>query len=414
MRKHMIMFKGGVETQEYFSIQLAKTFEKEGFIIYWFDLITCAYSYEMLKRYYERYSGDEFVAFTFNFNGIAGEEGLYPEAADTECFWDANNIQVFNMVVDHPLYYHKYLEIRPKRYIQISIDKNHIKYMRRFFPKINEGINDDDVFIPLGGTGINVDNEIIANKKYFAIQERPIDVIFTGNYTPPERFDRYLADMDKYSAAYYKELVEETIKAPCSLFEELNENKLKKELSEEVADNELKLMQPNLMYVDLSVRFHFRARVIAALADRGIKVHTFGAGWDLLKCRHPENIIQAGSVDSRCCLDKIFQSKISVNVMPWFKNGAHDRIFNSMLNGAVCVSDDSLYLRQIFEDNVDICFYSLENVDEVAEKVSMLLGDTDKMQSMADKAYEKCISSHTWDVRAGQILNLIKKCRYSC
>ena len=104
---------------------------------------------------------------------------------------------------------------------------------------------------------------------------------------------------------------------------------------------------PNLMFVDLSIRFYFRAEVIARLADSGIKVHTFGAGWDMLECRHPENIITAGNVSSQECLDMISRSKISVNVMPWFKQGAHDRVFNSMLNGCrLCYG-----YKRISEDN---------------------------------------------------------------
>ena len=48
---------------------------------------------------------------------------------------------------------------------------------------------------------------------------------------------------------------------------------------------------PNAMFADLSVRFYYRAKVIATLADAGVKIHTFGAGWDMLECKHPENII---------------------------------------------------------------------------------------------------------------------------
>lgn len=39
-------------------------------------------------------------------------------------------------------------------------------------------------------------------------------------------------------------------------------------------------------------------------------------------------------------------AKVSLNVMPWFKDGAHDRVFNSILNGAVCVTDPSRYLEE--------------------------------------------------------------------
>lgn len=38
-KKYIIMFKGGVETLEYFSMEIARTFEEEGYVIYWYNLI---------------------------------------------------------------------------------------------------------------------------------------------------------------------------------------------------------------------------------------------------------------------------------------------------------------------------------------------------------------------------------------
>lgn len=46
--------------------------------------------------------------------------------------------------------------------------------------------------------------------------------------------------------------------------------------------------------------------------------------------------------------------------MPWFKQGAHDRVFNSMLNGAVCVTDTSGYLKDNFIDGENIIFIILK------------------------------------------------------
>ena len=415
MDKYVVMFKGGVETQEYFSIEMSKIFEEHGWKVYWFDLIVSERSTQQLYKFYQNNKGSKFIAFTFNHNGIAGEEGLYDEAFSSfepSCanFWDYADIHVYNMVVDHPLYYHQYIAIRPKKYTQISIDKNHIKYMQRFFPEVD--VRGAAGFVPLGGTELNSDKSVIADAKYIPIKDRKIDVIFTGNYTPPKRFDKYISGMAQEYKDFYYELVDEAIDNPNELIEVLAENKFLRE-AEEFTQEELKMCMPNMMFVDLSVRFHYRAKVIAALADSGIKVHTFGAGWDLLECRHPENIIKAGSVNSQECLDMISQSKISVNVMPWFKDGAHDRIFNSMLNGAVVLSDTSQYLLEEFSDNKDILFYSLKgrdvgtNIDNIGERVRDILKDNDKMQAIADAGYNRCIGRHTWKERTEQILKMI-------
>ena len=109
MDKVVILFKGGVETQEYFSIEMSKTFQKHGYEIYWFDLVLSGLSAKQLCDFYKADKSKKFKAFTFNFNGIAGEDGLYDESFEGGSFWNETKIPVYNMVVDHPLYYHKYL-----------------------------------------------------------------------------------------------------------------------------------------------------------------------------------------------------------------------------------------------------------------------------------------------------------------
>ena len=422
MSKCVIMFKGGVETQEYFSIEMAQTFEARRYYVYWFDLVVSEYSTSLLQAFLEQSFKDkrftDIIAFTFNFNGIAGEDGLYSNTFHKKNLWDEYHIAVYNMVVDHPFYYHKYLGLRPEKYVQLSIDKNHIHYMSRFFPEINASStfykknksvcqDDDHYFLPLGGTGINIHKEVYQDGRYIPICKRPIDVIFTGNYMPIENFDAYLAQMDYDSKMFFKELLKESIKNPDELIEHLVEQKL---IQENVSFNqsELKNLIQNLMYVDLSVRFYYRAKTIMQLADSGIKVHTYGAGWEQLECKHPENIIAAGNVDSQTCLDKISQSKISVNVMPWFKDGAHDRIFNSMLNGAVVLSDTSNYLKECFVDKSDLFFFELRRISDIGDIVKAALSDLDRLQDMADRAYDICIEKHTWKKRCDVLIDRIE------
>ena len=395
------MFNGGVETQEYFSIQMAKTFEKEGYEVYWFDLVVSDYSASRLREFYEAAVKEQakVVAFTFNFHGIAGEDGLYEDSYEGGSFWNETGIPVYNMVVDHPLYYHKYMHLLPARYMQIAIDYNHIRYMNRYF----SGVRCE--FIPLGGTEVNADGIIMPDKRYIPISERPIEVIFTGNYTPIKNFDKYIAGFDEVSQEFYRQLVKETIARPDELIEDIFEEMLRED---EPTDDELRAFMPNIMFADLSARFYYRAKVIASLADAGVKIHTFGAGWDMLECKHPENIIPAGSVFSQECLDMISQSKISINVMPWFKDGAHDRVFNTMLNGAVCVTDTSEYLLEQFKDGRDVLFYSLKNIDSMCQRVKELLTDDCAMQAVADAGYGACVGKHTWAERTYDLLRIIE------
>jgi len=389
----LILFKGGVETQEYFSLELAKTFKKIGYDIFFYDLFNNENSYMELIEFCK--NGD-IAMFTFNFNGIAGEKYLYMQ--DNSNFWDEHNIPCFNMVVDHPFYYHQYIEKTPKLYYQISIDRFHESYMKRYFPGVGLG-----GFLPLGGTHLETGEALIP------IKERPMDVVFTGNYTRPDTFDRFIAHLDQEYIDFYHSIFEELIANPSLRLEDLAEKRLKEDLGQ-ISDDELKSCYKNMIFIDLSARFHFRALAVKELVDNGIKVNVFGAGWDALECEHPENIINAGGVNSLKCLEVINQSKISLNVMPWFKDGAHDRIFNSMLNGAVSLSDDSIYLKEQFCDRKDIKFFNLAHIDKISYMTQEILKDEDWMVEMANNGRIKAQNNHSWECRAKAIDEMIRKC----
>lgn len=195
---------------------------------------------------------------------------------------------------------------------------------------------------------------------------------------------------------------------PGKTVEETAEAHLLAELTE-VPEEELKKAMAALTFIDLYVRYSFRGRAVQELVDAGIKVHVFGDGWELLECRHPENLIIMNSLNSEGCLKKLCQTKISLNVMPWFKNGAHDRIFNSMLNGAVCLTDSSIYLDEILHDREDCRLYSLTEMERLPEIAEELLSDQEHMQTIADGGCELAQAGHTWAHRAETLHNLIEE-----
>ena len=50
----------------------------------------------------------ETAMITFNFIGLGGEEAFVWGKGET--IWEAMPVKCLNLLVDHPLYYHKYLE----------------------------------------------------------------------------------------------------------------------------------------------------------------------------------------------------------------------------------------------------------------------------------------------------------------
>lgn len=390
--KKLLFFTGDIETQGYFSLQIAEAMKALGHETFIYDL---GRPWESAEKFFRFFEEGNTVLINFNFHGMSGEEYFLDE--NDTMMWEALCIPSYNIVVDHPMYYHHFLEKVPKNYHHISIDKNHEAYMRRFFPEIKNG-----PFLPLAGT------KLYPNKSNVPIAYRKYDVTMVGNYCRPSTFDKYITRIDDEYTAFYHGMIDDLLTNPGKTVEEVAESHLLAELSE-VPEEELKKTMAALTFIDLYVRYTFRGRAVQELADAGIKVHVFGDGWDLLECRHPENLMIMNNLDSEGCLKKLCQTKISLNVMPWFKNGAHDRIFNSMLNGAVCLTDGSLYLDEILHDGKDSSLYSLTEMERLPEIAEGLLSDADRMQTIADGGYELARTGHTWAHRAMVLHNLVEE-----
>ena len=382
----IMLFEGDIETQGYFSRQLAEGFEGLGHETFIFDLSKPYASTEKFFRFFEK---GNTVLVNFNFHGMSGEEYFLDE--NDRSMWDALDIPSYNIVVDHPMYYHHFLEKVPKNYHHVSIDRNHDKYMQRFFPEVRRM-----PYLPLAGTKLN------PNKSNVPIEYRKYDVMMVGNYCTPQTFEKFITRIDDEYTAFYYGIIDDLLAHSDRTVEDVVEAHLLDELGE-VPEDELKKALAAVTFIDLYVRYTTRGQAVQELVDGGIMVHVFGDGWERLECKHPENLIVMSNLDSEGCLKKLCQTKISLNVMPWFKDGAHDRIFNTMLNGAVCLTDSSVYLDSILHDGTDCSIYSLAQMKKLPEIAGALLANPGKMQSIADEGYQLALAGHTWAHRAKQL-----------
>ncbi len=403
--KNIVMFDGEIETQEYFTYRMREELERLGHEVYTFNLSKTAESLSGLMRFVEK--GNTAVV-CFNFHGITPGD-IFQDEEDGHWFWDDLKITCYNIVVDHPFYYHRFLEAAPKRYVHISIDRFHDAYMKRFFPdKLRIP------FLPLAGTEYRPkrkEGAVYRPGGYTAVSERKADIVFTGNYTPLERFDKYINRLGEEYETFYRGILKDLLENPEQTLEEVAERHIRREIPE-VTEAELKETMGNLIFLDLYARYYIRGKAVQVLADAGLKVAVYGGNWDGLPCAHPENIINGEGVKSEKCLQVISEAKISLNVMPWFKDGAHDRVFNTMLNGALLVSDDSIYLREILKDDENCILYNLKNIEELPGRIKALLADEERMQQMIDKGYETVKGVHTWANRADFMSDLIENERW--
>lgn len=385
--KRIVMVIGGVETLEYFSYQMGKTFLELGYKVFYYDLKNEAQSSRTLKKFIRV---GETALVTFNFEGLEKEEGVYKDGLGY--IWDAYQIPCYNIAADHPYYYHDRLVDLPKKYHHISIDRCQEQYFKDFYPEYHHlG------FLPLAGTGPLMEEKLQQKE-----QERTMDVIMTGNYTPPSFCEPYIHWINDEYAAFYQGIIDDIIKHPEKTVEEAALAHCEREMGK-VPYDELRIALHKMIFIDLYVRNYWRGEAVKVLVDAGIDVDVFGKGWEELECEKPEHLHIHPQTTSLDCLQQLQRAKVSLNVMPWFKDGAHDRVFNSILNGAVCVSDKSKYLCEELKEGEGVCYYDLEHLSLLPQKVKILLENPNQRQEILKNGMEKVQKLHTWETRAKQM-----------
>lgn len=416
----VVLIKNAVETLGYFSEQIALELNEMGLATYFVDYDDLFDAMEGLKRFAGK--GNTAV-ITFNFIGFSGETVFLHD--DSHTVWDVYKMPILNILVDHPIYYHSKLEHVPKRMKLYCIDKEHVRYIKRFYPGLNVK------FLPIAGNVLLKHKFEEKEKKYtvssrkkleydaiwnyekhlIPYEIRKYDLVFTANYVPLESLYRRFDDMVPAYATFYRGILEDLIAQPMQSVDVVMERHIAAELGE-VADGDIRAAMSGMIFIDLCARTYYRGEIIRELAEHGLKVHVFGADWGQLPCKKPENIIHNGrQVSSAVCVQAVRDAKIALNIMPWFKDGVHDRIFTAMLQKTVALTDSSKYLRKEFTDGEDIVFFSLEGRKYLPDLVHMLLRDEENAMQIAENGYRQAYGKHTWRARARELAGELQHMR---
>lgn len=383
--KRLILFAGVYDTLDIFTDQLKKAFEERGYEIMLFDSRNMQ---ESLVRLSDFIRQPVRAALTFN------NLGFNMELVKGRNIWEDLGIPCINILMDHPFCYKPALDAAPMNGIVLCIDRNHMKYLNRFHSKIPV-----TGFLPHGGI------ELPGVKK--PIREREIDVLYAGGLS--KRFAaNVMPDFTKYKGFDQEELCrrvyEDVTAHPYKTTEQGIEEQLLK-MGVLLEDARLGQVIADFHFLDLYIVSYFRERAVAAVANAGIELHLYGAGWEDCAWISLPNVHYMGKVSADRIVELMRNTKIVLNTMTWFKDGTHERVFNGMLQGAVTVSDSSVYMKEEFDGSEDgeMILFELEELEILPEKIKKLLNDPVLAQGIADRGYQKAKQSHTWTVRANEL-----------
>lgn len=381
-KKRLVLFRGELDTLNLFSEQLKQGFLEQGYEIIDFDLTQSAESLGMLYPYMQDGSIAAMIAFNSAFFGMTLFSG--------ENMWEVLGIPCINIFVDHPYWYHNILMRMPATGIVLCIDRNHMNYVNRFYPHIPS-----NGFLAHGGTSLSPAHKPISDRKtavlyagsLLAEYARKPD--FSGWDFPAEQI---CEDSIAYLAAHPGETVEAVIERQLLLAGIV------------LADEVLRKFISSCVYIERVVSSRYRERIVRSVAEAGIPLELYGDGWGGCGWIGLSNVHYGGRISPEEVLARMEDSKIVLNTLPWFKDGSHERVFNTMLCGAAAVSETSGYLAETLPDGVWVPFdLTEESLAALPRRIAGLLQKEEELQRMASAGHELALKAHTWKARAQEL-----------
>lgn len=314
--------------------------------------------------------------------------GLQLSYADGSNYWETKNVKIYNILVDHPANYIAEIVEASTNTHFITIDEKHCAFMKENIP----AVSNRTFFLPHGGKDLGL----------YQNSKRDIDILYVGGCQKKEMNYPNI----EFLQGYEKELLDYSY------------NRLKNDTYEQidnVVDSWLKLKNITVTYAQRLylilmtmtlahnwAMYDLKNTLIRTFAENGLHMQMHGEGWNIPKT-YKDHLKLCDMIQPQECIQYMGRAKIVLNMHPFFTYGAHERVFNSMLNGAVCVSNRSKYLESRFEHNKDIIYIDFQNLDETVKLVKEILNDENKFDRIRQNAYQK-VQNDTWSDRLKQIV----------
>lgn len=302
----------------------------------------------------------------------------------------------YQFVFDHPISFWMHLKKVPKQLCVLTLDGNYVKFIKtwlgyktRFFPPAGEerfsGEEQRDYELTFLGGLASYGEGLV--RKLWAVRKQDRQRSFLLN--------RYVLYMRK-----------NLDKPPEYVFQKVLEY-----YRDDYSREEFWQMFYNERWVFRGISQYYRNKTIEILLRAGLRVHVFGDGWENSYLWGNPGLIHHDAVMGDEALKVYARSKLSLNIMSWHKDGFTERIANAMLQKSVVVTDRTAYLEQNFVNGEDLLMFDLGNLRALPDQIRALLGDEARRTQMAENAYEKAASRHTWRQRAEKLLEFIEEDR---
>lgn len=285
-----------------------------------------------------------------------------------------------------------------RRHLVTLLDRNVASYLPLACPDKEM----ETLFLPLGGT------EHLPKEQLFS-GSRPYDVVVSAGFYVGESWPARIwrrADVPRTVRAVLDEAADLLETDPMNTWDGVRHVLAARGMLTK-GERYAKGMIPYLSLLQRYIKQYRRLKAVAFLVEAGITPDVFGAGWESVP--FADALRLHGGTTYAEMLDIVGKAKIVYQDNAEFANGAHDRVFTAMLNGATVVSETSTYLADEFQDGTEIFLFDWkQGARRVAEVIPALLADEPLRLSAALRAYAKAKARHTWTHRAARIAEAVE------
>ena len=313
---------------------------------------------------------------------------------DDSYFLNHIDCPFIDIILDHPLYHHDSLKHKLNNFHVICLDENHKNYILKYYPHI-KSVSVTPMTGELAFGKELIDWENFDNREY--------DLLFSGTYTDPVRIERSIHAIPKFLQENVHHLIDMLLADSSLTIEQAVETMSESEIYDYIK-SDVPLHTQSFYLADAYVRALNRKNLVKELDKCEHPLHLFGSLWDELELNHA---ILHREVPFNLSFTLFAKSKISINIMPNFKAGSHDRVFSAQLNGAVSLTDPTASLLKEYTDNKNILYYKLDDMNGLSEIIDTKLKAPEELLKIAQGGYDIAAKNHTWAKIADVVLKLI-------
>lgn len=335
--------------------------------------------------------GDDITQYDDLQNTVCkGVVGFQNKALEIDFFQKIHGPK-FQFWFDNPLRFENVLRNLSEEYYILCQDANYASLIRDYYHSQNA------IQFPPGGKMRHGMSREKGNETMSSIHtERPYDIVFVGTY-----FEETADTLEGFEREFYDYMLihpQETFEQGLTM--------LLREKGEELDAEDFVRLSCSLKSACRMVIGHYRNAVISTILEAGFTLHVYGDSWNHYEGTGREHLEIHPYVTMEESLKELGKAKIGLNIMSWHKAGMTERVANIMLSGAVCLTEETDYLREHMQEGEEIISFSIDRLQELPAKIEYLLRHSDVREKIAGNAYRRAMAEYTWERRAGELIAL--------